>query len=175
MATGRSVEEIVYSERWVLNEFKRRARLFLPSPPSSDWEWLVLAQHFGLPTRLLDWTENPLVALYFATQDGQQNDGMIFIYSHGDQAIDLQSRGDPFSLDEIELVRPPHLDQRVVAQQSVFTAEPPLHEKGGRNESDIRYWYVSVRHKSAIRIELAKLGVTEASLYPGLASLANEI
>jgi hypothetical protein len=175
--TAFPVEELVERERRLLDEFKRRARTFLPMPPSSDWEWLVLAQHFGLPTRLLDWTENPLVALFFAVRDRNEiaNDGMIYAYHHGAKAIDLSSTSDPFTLDQIELVRPPHLDQRVIVQQSVFTAEPPLYDRGGREESDIRYWYVSVRHKTTIRNDLAKLGISESSLFPGLASLALQI
>jgi hypothetical protein len=175
--TDGDLEFILALERKLLNEFKRRARIHLQSRPSSDWEWMILAQHFGLPTRILDWTENPLVALYFSVCDEAElsHDGMLFSYHHGSEEIDIESTGDPFSIKQIELVRPPHLDQRVIAQQSVFTAEPPLLSKGGRDKSNLRYWYISVHHKKEIRRDLKKLSITENSLFPGLESLATEI
>jgi hypothetical protein len=171
------VESIVNKERSLLTEFKRRARIHLQAPPSSDWEWMVLAQHFGLPTRMLDWTENPLVALYFSVRDRQEvsNDGMLYAYRHGVQEIDIESSGDPFAIEQIELVRPPHLDQRVIVQRSIFTAEPPRYDKRAGKASNLRYWYVSATHKTEIRRELTKLGISENSLFPGLASLAAEI
>jgi len=126
---------------------------------------------------MLDWTENPLVGLYFSVRDQQElsNDGMLFAYRHGVPEIDIESTSDPFAIKQIELVRPPHLDQRVIAQQSIFTAEPPLCRKGGGKSSDLRYWYVSVKHKAEIRRELANLGISESALFPGLVSLAAEI
>lgn len=172
-----NLDQIVAYERSLLSEFKRRARIFLQSRPSSDWEWMVLAQHFGLPTRILDWTVNPLIGLFFAVWDAAEveHDGMLYAYRHGAPAIDIESTSDPFEIKKIELVSPPHLDQRVVAQQSVFTAEPPSLPQGGRNDSDLKYWYVSVNDKEFIRWELQKLGISEGSLFPGLASLAKEI
>ena len=172
-----SLEDVVAFEKVLLNEFKRRARIHLQSRPISDWEWMVLAQHFGLPTRILDWTENPLAALYFSVRDNAElsHDGMIFSYRHGAQEIDVESYSDPFAIKQIELLRPPHLDQRVIAQQPVFTVEPARPGDGGREKSNLPYWYVSVHHKNDIRQQLKKLCISESSLFPGIAALAVEI
>lgn len=61
-------EEIIELEEKIMNRFNQRSVPFLSKPldKKNDWEVLFFMQHYGIPTRLLDWTENPFIALYFA-------------------------------------------------------------------------------------------------------------
>ena len=59
----------------MLDEFKCRARPFVVANVNNDFEWMFLAQHHGLPTRLLDWSTNALVALYFAASSAKIEKG----------------------------------------------------------------------------------------------------
>ncbi|MEA2406942.1 MAG: hypothetical protein QOE69_1061 [Thermoleophilaceae bacterium] len=58
--------ELMNLEARILQRFRERSIPYQPIPVEKDWELLFLMQHFGVPTRLLDWTENPYIGLFFA-------------------------------------------------------------------------------------------------------------
>lgn len=133
-------------EAHVLRNFARYSRPYLSARPTNDWEVLVVAQHYGVPTRLLDWSYSPLVAAHFATRSARPGQACA-IWRLDWQAVhrafdlpglallieDLQGlpgsggRFSPWRLFDGDtptfacMIEPPSLDARIVAQTAAFT------------------------------------------------------
>lgn len=133
-------------EAHILRNFARYSRPHLPAETTNEWEILVVAQHHGAPTRLLDWSYSPLVAAHFATRDpGPAGPRAIWRLDwqmlHAafhlprlalliQDLLGLFGPGDlftPWRLFEGStppfacMIEPPSLDTRVTAQGAVFT------------------------------------------------------
>lgn len=190
-------------EQGATRRFKMKAQSrhqHLPDPSDLP-AWLFLMQHYGHPTRLLDWSESFLCALFFAVEDTQHSkeDGAVWVLNtsklNGDLALsgasDPKGAQEAFSLP-FKADTPPNLgsfkagailpkesDLRMLVQLAGFTIHGgwPIEPLNGLDGCDkfLHKFIVPASAKEKLFKFLYRLGIRRANLFPDLANLAEEI
>jgi len=156
----------------LLREFMRRGSPHAPGTTTGEWAWLAVAQHFGLATRLLDWTENPLVAAYFAVSRLDAADRVIYVMDHEVLPIADQSQS-PFDITEVVAYVPSHISTRIAAQSGLFTVHPKPVETFSHEKLD--RWVIAESAIVDLGVALDRYGFNSSTLFPGLEGLAEHI
>jgi hypothetical protein len=175
-------------EKAMISHFKANAHLYLktlPNNTSSNLEWLSIMQHFGCPTRLLDVTSSPYIALYFALEQGH-GDAAVYAFNHGEfKKTDLAILGKDYSRDVLNNKKgdkafiipfePKQTNERLVAQQGAFLVPSNNYETFESIVAMYEPEKVLVKKliiPARLRLEglkkLRRMNITAASLFPGL-------
>jgi FRG domain len=158
---------------------------------NSRLETWSLMQHFGTPTRLIDWSESALVAAYFACVDGVESDGALFVadpsvvnehYGIDDDALNSDGApAAPAREDTLCLFFPEVLSERHIAQLGAFSytpdpsadqetllaaAMPPGTPASGRGMV-VSKWTIRADAKADILYQLRYANVAAHALFPG--------
>ncbi len=183
----------------LIQKFRQNATLLLDPRPSSLFDWLFIMQHYRAPTRLLDWSESPLFAMYFAINENPKEAGALWVllpvelngYSNikPDFTFDIPSFEDPvlslynpesYENEKVTKLFPvaaisPRITSRMQAQLGVFTIShrdlSPIEDIGKKQH--IWRYIIPSGSKQVIADELRLLGVNRFQLFPELQSIGD--
>lgn len=185
------------SERTLIKKFKQNATLLIDRPNDNEFEWLFVMQHHGVPTRLLDWTESSLVALYFACFENMVDDGVLWILlptelnKHSglgsDEVFDIPGindlgnyHPDSYHADRTNIMGPAAAITsrntiRMQAQQGTFTIfhkkKEAIEEIGDKKQ--VWRYVIPANNKLDILEELRICGINKFQLFPELSSIGD--
>lgn len=183
--SGGTLGRLYEVERAAFDVFKLEAAAHLRRLPMNDWQWLALARHHGVPTRFLDWTRNPLTALFFAVappdpydRENDATDSCVYVYEppaarkswlHNE----YEEAVSPFDVKVIQAYTPPRFDRRLAAQDSILTAQPNPFEP--MDDTHVTRIAIPRAAKAELRGFLRQMHVSARTLFPDLDGLGRSI
>jgi FRG domain. len=197
-------EKRLQRERFLSNDFYIRAKQTLDSPPSRNnyAYWIALMQHYGLPTRILDWSRSPLIAVFFATETyltTPNADACVWVlvpealnekegFGRCIYPIDADTAQEMLLPAFKHLHHNPVLDDRLLAcastdgnlrmytQQSCFTVHNSLRKLEDICDEQMLYKIIIPSDRRQYFIEsLRVLGITESFIYPDLEHICRDL
>lgn len=189
------------AENALIKRFMQNATPHIDVAPATEWEWMFLMQHHRAYTRLLDWTESPLAALYFAVSDHERRPSVgavwcldpIALNREANLRFEFEAEIPAFGRDKVlESYLPSHVQEspaelfpvaivgprntpRMAAQLGTFTINHRLHqpiEEVGEGRHVWR-WVIPADAKKDLLKELAHLGISTLTLFPELDRVAD--
>jgi hypothetical protein len=180
---GTLKDQFLIEEQRLLNDFRIRSSPYLDAAERDQWDLMAIAQHFGMATRLLDWTANPLAALWFAVKDDAKDvdHGVLWAFPVSNEDIADQTKETPFEGRRTKVFRPRHITKSIVAQSGWFTVHKYMEDKKNFVPFEYNKRYKRQCDKLIVpranflnlRHQLDRIGLNHSTMFPDLRGLCD--
>lgn len=179
IARGSLYGDVEMSEQNMLSDLVVRGGVYRDLGKHDVWGLLTLAQHYGMATRLLDWTSNPLVSLWFACSEpieGASPYVYMLMPNHQMKMLNREKTTAPSDLFATRILKTRLEDSRVAAQSGWFTVHAPSKkyrefrslEKETSLSQHIAKVNIKISRIESIMIELDILGINHGTIFPDM-------
>lgn len=169
-------EYLNQNDETIFRQWKRRAKFYLKQDQLDNWEMLSIAQHSGLPTRLLDWSQNPMVALFFCCFENIENDGAVFAFPPT-KYVKTELKNPFEQTSEVVFYQPITSNERLANQYGYFTVHknPKKEFKMNSNLGELEKIIIPASLKEKLLLMLNKYGINFLTLFPDLDGLSKHL
>jgi hypothetical protein len=181
-------DKVRKGEQAMLQSLKILAPHLRPSEPANDWDWLSLGQHYGMSTRMSDWSANPLIALFFSVDLDplESASPVVYQYPITREIIEIEKLQSPLAIPHTRVIQPAGHSHRSEVQAAWHIVHAIHQIKNGDYKfipltdmppHDERITRIPISNSDvpSIRAELFRMGITHSTVYGDYQSVCRSI